>query len=274
MIAGSSGKTGAAILVASGALRAGAGLVTVATPAAVLPLVAGGRPELMTEPLADGLGGVLSAQALKRALTLARERDVVVLGPGLGADAGTREFVKTFVPQCPVPLVVDADGLNALSAAGTTTGPLELVRRSHPTVVTPHPGEMARLASLDTVVVQRRRLETARDFADASGAVVVLKGQRTVVAERGGRAAVNPTGNPGMATGGSGDVLAGVIGALLCRYDAWTSATAGVYLHGLCGDRVKARCGESGMLASDLADALPETVRWLTRDPSEEKGHR
>ena len=274
VIAGSSGKTGAAILVASGALRAGAGLVTVATPAAVLPLVAGGRPELMTEPLADGLGGVLSAQALKRALTLARERDVVVLGPGLGADAGTREFVKTFVPQCPVPLVVDADGLNALSAAGTTTGPLELVRRSHPTVVTPHPGEMARLASLDTVVVQRRRLETARDFADASGAVVVLKGQRTVVAERGGRAAVNPTGNPGMATGGSGDVLAGVIGALLCRYDAWTSATAGVYLHGLCGDRVKARCGESGMLASDLADALPEAVRWLTRDPSEEKGHR
>ena len=202
------------------------------------------------------------------------KRDVVVLGPGLGTDAGTREFVEAFVPQCPVPLVVDADGLNALSAAGTTAGPLALLRRSQPTVVTPHPGEMARLASLDTVVVQRRRLETAREFADASNAVVVLKGQRTVVAEKGGRAAVNPTGNPGMAIGGSGDVLAGVIGALLCRHDAWTAATAGAYLHGLCGDRVKARLGESGMLASDLADALPETVRWLAGETSEEKSHR
>jgi NAD(P)H-hydrate epimerase len=263
VIAGSSGKTGAAILTASGALRAGAGLVTVATPAAALPLVAAGRPELMTEPLADGLGGVLSAQALKRAVALARERDVVVLGPGLGQDPGTREFVKTFVPQCPVPLVVDADGLNALTAAGTTTGPLELIRRHQPTIVTPHPGEMARLASLDTAAVQRRRLETARDFAAASGAVVVLKGQRTVVAEKGGRAAVNPTGNPGMASGGSGDVLAGVIGALLCRHDAWTAATAGAYLHGLTGDRLRARVGEVGMLAFDLAEALPEAIRSL-----------
>ena len=132
---------------------------------------------------------------------------------------------------------------------------------------------MARLASLDTAVVQKRRLETARDFANASGAVVVLKGQRTVIAEKGGRAAVNPTGNPGMASGGSGDVLAGVIGALLCRHDAWTSATAGAYLHGLAGDRLVARTGESGVLASDLADALPEAIRWLAGDPSEEKGH-
>jgi NAD(P)H-hydrate epimerase len=274
VIAGSLGKTGAAVLAATGALRAGAGLVTVATPAAALPLVAAGRPEVMTEALADGLGGVLSVQALKRALALARERDVVVLGPGLGTDAGTREFVRTFVPQCPVPLVVDADGLNALSAAGTTTGPLELIRRPHPTIVTPHPGEMARLSHLDTAVVQKRRLETAREFANASGAVVVLKGQRTVVAEKGGRAAVNPTGNPGLATGGSGDVLAGVIGALLCRHDAWTSATAGAYLHGLAGDRVAARNGESGMLATDVANALPEAVRWLAAERSEETSHR
>jgi NAD(P)H-hydrate epimerase len=112
-------------------------------------------------------------------------------------------------------------------------------------------------------VVQRRRLETARDFANASGAVVVLKGQRTVVAEKGGRAAVNPTGNPGMATAGSGDVLAGVIGALLVRHDAWTAATAGAYLHGLAGDRAAASRGEAGLLAGDIAEALPEAVRSL-----------
>jgi NAD(P)H-hydrate epimerase len=263
VIAGSSGKTGAAILAGLGALRAGAGLVTVGTPAAVLPLVAGARPELMTEPLADGLGGVLSAQAIKRALSLARERDAVVLGPGLGQDSGTREFVRTFVPQCPVPLVVDADGLNALTAAGSVTGPLELIRREQPTVVTPHPGEMARLASLDTAVVQRRRLETARDFANTAGVTVVLKGQRTVVCEKGGRAAVNPTGNPGMATAGSGDVLAGVIGALLARQDAWTAATASAYLHGLAGDRAARRLGEAGMLAGDVLEALPEAIQAL-----------
>jgi NAD(P)H-hydrate epimerase len=263
IIAGSSGKTGAAILAGLGALRAGVGLVTVATPAAALPTVAAGRPEIMTEPLADGLGGVLSAQALKRALALARDRDCVVLGPGLGQDAGTREFVRSFVPQCPVPLVVDADGLNALTPAGTSTGPLELIKRPHPTIVTPHPGEMARIASLDTPVVQRRRLETARDFAGASGALVVLKGQRTVVAEKGGRAAVNPTGNPGMATAGSGDVLSGIIGALFCRHDAWTSATAGVYLHGLAGDRAAVVRDEAGLLAGDIVDALPEALRSL-----------
>jgi NAD(P)H-hydrate epimerase len=268
VIAGSTGKTGAAILSALGALRAGVGLVTVATPAAALPLVAAGRPELMTEPLADGLGGVISAQALKRALALARERDAVVIGPGLGQDPGTKEFVRTFVAQCPQPLLVDADGLNALSAAGTTTGPLELIKRPS-TIVTPHPGEMARLAHLATAAVQRRRLETARDFAVASGAVVVLKGQRTVVAEKSRRAAVNPTGNPGLATGGSGDVLSGVIGALLCRYDPWTAATAGAYLHGWAGDRAAKRLGQASLLAGDVVDSLTDAISAL----SPEAGH-
>jgi NAD(P)H-hydrate epimerase len=171
--------------------------------------------------------------------------------------------VRTFVAQCPVPLLVDADGLNALNAAGTLTGPLEIMKRPHPTVVTPHPGEMARLASIEVAKVQERRLETAREFATASGAVVVLKGQRTVVAEKGGRAAVNPTGNPGMATAGTGDVLAGVIGALLCRQDAWTAATAGVYVHGLAGDLAAARLGEAGLVSSDVLEALPEAIRSL-----------
>jgi NAD(P)H-hydrate epimerase len=126
---------------------------------------------------------------------------------------------------------------------------------------------MARIASLDIALVQKRRLETARDFANASGAVVVLKGQRTVVAEKGGRAAINPTGNPGMATAGSGDVLAGVLGALLCRHDAWTAATAGAFLHGLAGDRAAMARGEAGLLAGDIAEALPEAVRSLRGGP-------
>jgi hydroxyethylthiazole kinase-like uncharacterized protein yjeF len=264
VIAGSAGKTGAAILAATGALRAGAGLVTVGTPAAALPLVASGRPEIMTEPLADGLGGVLSPQALKRALALVRGKDAVVLGPGLGQDGGTREFIRSFVPQCPAPLVVDADGLNALTGAGTVTGPLELIKRDAATIVTPHPGEMARLSSLDAGVVQKRRLETAREFAAASGALVVLKGQRTVVAEKGGRAAVNPTGNAAMATAGSGDVLAGVVGALLCRHDPWTAATAAVFVHGLSGDLVARRQGQVGLVAGDLLGALPEAIRALS----------
>jgi NAD(P)H-hydrate epimerase len=194
---------------------------------------------------------------------------VVVLGPGLGQDGGTREFIRSFVPQCPVPLVVDADGLNALTAAGTVTGPLELIKREAATIVTPHPGEMARLASLDAAVVQKRRLETARDFAAASGALVILKGQRTVIAEKGGRAAVNPTGNAGMATAGSGDVLAGMVGALLCRYDAWTAATAAVHVHGRAGDLLARRQGEVGLLSGDILGVLPEAIRSL-----DEAGHR
>ena len=266
VIAGSTGKTGAALLAALGALRAGVGLVTVGTPAAALPTVAGGRPEIMTEPLADGLGGVLSAQALKRALALARERDAVVLGPGLGQDAGTREFVRTFVPQCPVPLVVDADALNALTAAGTSTGPLELIKRPQPTIVTPHPGEMARIASLDTVVVQKRRLETARDFANASGAVVVLKGQRTVVAEKGGRAARQPHRQPRHGHRG----LRGRAGGGHRR----ASLPARRLDRGHRG-RVPARPrgrprgsrpgDESGLLAGDIAEALPRS-RALPRE--------
>ena len=264
VVAGSVGKSGAAILSACGALRAGAGLVTVATPAPALPMVAAGRPELMTEPLPVGGDGSLDRQAVGRALALSAEKDAVVLGPGLGQEDATREFVRAFMAECAVPLVIDADGLNALAPGRSSKDrpAAALRKRSAATVVTPHPGEMARLVGSNAAAVQRRRLDVAREFAEASRAVVVLKGYRTVVAEPGGRAAVNPTGNPGMATGGTGDVLSGILGSLLARrLDPWTAVTAGVYVHGLAGDVAALRLGQESLLAGDLVDALAEAIR-------------
>jgi hydroxyethylthiazole kinase-like uncharacterized protein yjeF len=263
VIAGSVGKSGAAVLSALGALRAGSGLVTVATCHGALPLVAQGRPELMTEALAGDR--YVDAGAAGRALALAKTRDAVVLGPGLGQEPPTREFVREVVRRCPVPLVVDADGLNALAASARGPAAHDALRRDGATVVTPHPGEMSRLAGTTTDQVQRRRLETARAFAVETGAVVVLKGQRTLVADASGRAAVNPTGNAGLATGGTGDVLSGMIGALLARGgDGWAAATAAVFAHGHAADLATRRLGEEALLAGDLVDALPETLLDLT----------
>jgi NAD(P)H-hydrate epimerase len=263
VIAGSVGKSGAAVLAALGALRAGAGLVTVATCQGALPLVAQGRPELMTEALAGDR--YVDAGAASRALALARTRDAVVLGPGLGQEPPTREFARELARRCPVPLVVDADGLNALAASGRSPAAHDALRREIPTVATPHPGEMGRLAATTTEQVQRRRLETARAFARETGAVVVLKGQRTLVADAAGRAAVNPTGNAGLATGGTGDVLSGMIGALLARgCDGWTAAVAGVFAHGHAADLAARHLGEEALLAGDLVAALPEALRDLT----------
>jgi len=265
VIAGSPGKTGAAILAASAALRAGVGLVTVATPAPALQLVAAGRPEIMTEPLPVSPSGELDSSAIDRALALAGERDAVVLGPGLGQERATRELVRELVANCSVPLLVDADGLNALAGSQGVT---RLADRSSPTLLTPHPGEMGRLIGSSPAEVQTRRLETARALAADSRAHVVLKGQRTLVADPEGRAAVNPTGNPGMATGGTGDVLAGLIGSLLAAgCDPWLAATAGVYLHGLAGDRAAVRLGYESLLAGDLLDELPAGIGSLRELP-------
>ena len=266
VVAGSVGKSGAAILSAAGALRAGAGLVTVATAAPALPLVAAGRPELMTEPLPVGGNGGLDGEALTRALALAEGKDAVVLGPGLGQDAATRHFARAFVMECAAPLVIDADGLNALAAdrAAPGSAAATLSKRARPTVITPHPGEMARLIGSDAAQVQRARLDVARAFAAQSRVVVVLKGQRTVVADPDGRAAVNPTGNPGMATGGTGDVLSGILGALLARGgEPWLAAAAAVYVHGLAGYVTARRLGQESLLAGDLIEALPDAIRSL-----------
>jgi hydroxyethylthiazole kinase-like uncharacterized protein yjeF len=260
VVAGSLGKTGAAVLAAGGALRSGAGLVTVATPQPCLPLVAPARPEAMTEPLPSTDSGGLAEEALGRLAALARERDAVVLGPGLGQDPRTRALVRQFVRSCPLPLVVDADGLNALAARGDEPAALDALRREASTVLTPHPGEMARLVGCSTAEVQAARVETATALARDTGAIVVLKGERTLVAEPGGRATVSATGNPGMATGGTGDVLAGVAGALLARHGALLAATAAVVVHGCAGDLAARERGQEGMTAVDLVDALPAAI--------------
>jgi NAD(P)H-hydrate epimerase len=266
VIAGSVGKTGAAILSGTGALRAGAGLVTVATPAPALARVAAGRAELMTEALPVTRLGGLAARAVVRALELSQARHAVVLGPGLGQAPATRAFVRRFVAACPAPLIIDADALNALAALPEAEVRRVLRRRKAPTLLTPHPGEMGRLLGWTTKAVQADRLAAARRLSEATGAVVVLKGYRTIVAEAGGRAAVNPTGNPGLAIGGAGDVLAGAVGALLARgCDAFTAAAAAVYAHGLAADRVAAERGAEGMLAGDVAHALPLAIRSLPR---------
>jgi NAD(P)H-hydrate epimerase len=261
VVAGSLGKTGAAVLAAVGALRSGAGLVTVATPSPCLPLVAAARPELMTEPLAVAGSGGLDPEALARLTALAAERDSVVLGPGLGQDPATRELVRSFVRACPVPLVVDADGLNALAPLDTQAE--AGLRREAPTILTPHPGEMARLLGRSTADVQRDRSGAAAGLARRTGAIVVLKGERTLVAEPDGRGAVVPWGNPGMATGGTGDVLAGIVGSLAARHGALLAATAAAFVHGRAGDIAAERCGEEGMTAGDLAEALPLAIERI-----------
>jgi NAD(P)H-hydrate epimerase len=261
VLGGSPGKTGAAVLAAHGAFAAGAGLVTIATTSSSLPLVvAAARPEIMTETLTSSSVGPLDRTAAVRALALAESRDAVVLGPGLGADPATQAFARDLIRDCPVPIVVDADALNALSGDFAA----DFARRARPAVLTPHPGEMARMVGSTPDEVQRRRLETARSAAAATGAVVVLKGQRTVIADAEGRAAVNPTGNPGMATAGTGDVLAGMVGALLARgTDAWTAATSAVYVHGAAGDDAARRVGEESLTASDLLAGVPAALRAL-----------
>jgi len=265
VVAGSVGKTGAAVLAAGGALRSGCGLVTVATPEPCLPVVAAARAEVMTEPLPATAGGGLDEAALARLVDLAAARDAVVLGPGLGQDPGTRALVRAFVRACPVPLVVDADGLNALVPAGGEAGDLGALRRETPTILTPHPGEMARLVARRTAEVQRERPETAVSLARETGAIVVLKGERTLVAEPTGRAAIAATGNPGLATGGTGDVLAGVVGSLLARHGALLSATAAVVVHGRAGDFAAREHGEEGLTAGDVVDALPAAIESLRR---------
>jgi hydroxyethylthiazole kinase-like uncharacterized protein yjeF len=262
VVAGSRGKTGAAVLTATAALRGGAGLVTLAAAEGALAFMPSLRPEVMSEPLPATSSGAVDKGALDRVLALAESRDVVVLGPGLGQEAGTRELVRELVARCPRPLVIDADGLNALGALGDAAE-RDFPKRQAPTILTPHPGEMARLLNTTTADVQGRRLDVARALSVQTGAHVVLKGQRTLVADPSGRVAVNPTGNPGMATGGTGDVLAGLTGASLARHDPWLAAIAAVFVHGRAGDLAAARLGDASVLAGDVIDEFPAAIASL-----------
>lgn len=262
-IAGSRGKTGAAALAAKSALRAGVGLVTIASPVSALPVIAAFGMEFMTEPLLETAEGTISLQALMSGVLtrLIAGKSCLAVGPGLGRNPETAEVVRKTVNDCSLPLVLDADGLNAFAGRMGEMHVSDRVR-----VLTPHPGEMARLTGLKTAEIQKRRVETAREFAVRYGVILVLKGARTLIASPDGRVRVNPTGNPGMATGGSGDCLTGLIAGLLAQQTERPAAevvAAAVYLHGLAGDLAVARFGEPSMIAGDLIEAIPEAYRTL-----------
>jgi NAD(P)H-hydrate epimerase len=258
LVAGSLGKTGAAHLAAAAALRSGAGLVTVATPASCQPVVACMAPEYMTHAIAEEDGGLAPGE-VDGVLQMAR--DVIAIGPGLGRAPSTRTFVTALVDRAAVPLVIDADGLNAF-----TSNPGALIgREGRAVIVTPHPGEMARLLGLSSHDVQAHRLDVARDLATSQHLYVVLKGHRTVIATPAGKLFINPTGNAGMATGGTGDVLTGMIAAWLAQLlDAEAACRLAVYLHGLAGDLVEAEQGETALTAGDLVARLGISVLELT----------
>jgi ADP-dependent NAD(P)H-hydrate dehydratase len=252
VVAGSRGMSGAAILCGVAALRGGAGLVRLAVPADVLPVVASGNPCYMTASLPCDEQGRLDARAAKELPTLLRANDVAAVGPGLGQSEGTMACVLAALAS-PTALVLDADGLNVLKG---DTGWLR--GRSAPLVLTPHPGEFARLIREEIATVQKRREELAAHFAATHGLVLVLKGHVTLVTD-GKRLYRNTTGNPGMAKGGSGDVLTGLIAALMGQgLDPFAAAQLGVYLHGLAGDFARESLGEVSLIATDLIDYLPD----------------
>jgi NAD(P)H-hydrate epimerase len=262
-VAGSRGKTGAAVLLARGALRCGVGLITAAAPESCQPAIAAQQAELMSEPLPEAAAGTYAEAAASRVLELAAERDALAIGPGLGTERSTHDLVEAVLRARPCPTVADADALNAVAAAGPAR--LERLRAgSSPLVLTPHPGEAGRLLGCDAAAVQADRLAAAHRLAQSSGAVTVLKGHRTVIAAPDGRAAINSSGNPGMASAGSGDVLCGMVGALLARrLDPYDAARLAVFAHGAAGDAAARELGVEGMIASDLIDSIPEALRAL-----------
>jgi ADP-dependent NAD(P)H-hydrate dehydratase / NAD(P)H-hydrate epimerase len=264
VIAGSLGKSGAAILVGRGALRSGAGLVTVATPDAVLPIVASAQAELMTEPLVCTRLGTIAAANGKasRLRALMQGKTLLAIGPGVGTHKETQRFVTSLVRQTELPVILDADGLNAFAGHAR-----DLAKRKTPHLaVTPHPGEMARLRGVSNATVQADRLGIARKAAATWKAHVILKGFHTILAAPDGRAFVNTTGNPGMAKGGSGDVLTGILAGTVAQLgvEHWERALVlGIYLHGRAGDESTFQRGEAGLLAGEIADTLPATYHRL-----------
>ncbi len=258
VIGGSVGKAGAAAMAGMAALRAGAGLSTVATAKSVLPPVAGFHPELMTESLPETEAGTIATSAGARLDEIAKGKTVVAIGPGISRHAETAALVRTLVGKCRVPMVIDADGLNAFEGHA-----VELNGKGRSLIITPHPGEMARLVGCTTADVQKDRLGIARKFACQHDLIVVLKGHRTLVVRPDGEAWVNTTGNPGMSTGGTGDILTGMVAGMVAQHakDPLPAVIAAVHLHGLAGDVMCDSVGELSLVATDLLMGLPEAIR-------------
>jgi len=265
IVAGSRGKSGAAHLAAVGALRSGAGLVTVATPAACQAILASMTPEVMTEALAESSDGTVVDAALETVLAL--QHDVIACGPGLGRGPAVAEFVRGLLDRAAVPLILDADALTVLA-----DDPAALEGRDERVVIiTPHPGEMARLIGVSVDDVLANRLQVAADFAATRRVYVVLKGHRTIIATPEGRVFINPTGNAGMATGGTGDVLTGMIAAWLAQLlDAEAACQLAVFLHGAAGDLAEHRQGAAAMIATDVVMCLALALKELAGGEKDE----
>ncbi len=260
MLSGSLGKTGAAVMAGKAALKMGAGLVTAGVPKSCLPIVARSMMELMTEPLPETEIGTLSAEALPEILELLEHKDAMMLGPGISTHESTKGLVLSLIPQIKVPMVLDADALNILASR-----PALLKSLSKPAVVTPHPGEFARLVNLPLKDVLARKLELVPRFAAKYGVYVVLKGFRTLTATPEGMTFINPTGNPGMATAGSGDVLSGMLASMIMQEKNILDAIlAAVYVHGLSGDIAASRLGEKALTAGNMITTLPAAIKTLS----------
>lgn len=261
VIAGTRGKTGAAIMTCRAAMRVGAGLVTLAAPAALNDIFAASMVEVMTEPLGAPSEERLDALTDQDWNRLLEKKTSLVFGPGIGVSDACRSLLHWLLRNVEIPWVIDADGLNNLAGE---TGRLRNARV--PPILTPHPGEMARLMGSDTESVNRDRVGAARSFAVGHRCYLALKGARTVIAAPDGGIAINPTGNPGMASGGMGDVLSGILGGLVAQgLGAEESLDLGVYLHGFAGDRVARDRGEMGMIATDVIEELPTAIKALRR---------
>jgi hydroxyethylthiazole kinase-like uncharacterized protein yjeF len=268
VIGGAVGKAGSVAMAGMAALRTGAGLSTVATPKSVLATVAGFHPEVMTEPLDETDAGTISTRASERMDALIKGMTVVAVGPGISRNQETSEFVRSLVVKCKTPLVLDADGLNAFEGRAS-----ELNGKGRSLVITPHPGEMARLTGSTVAAVQRDRMNVARTFAREHELIVVLKGHRTLIAQPDGSVWVNTTGNPGMATGGTGDILTGMVAGLMAqnREHIVDALIAAVHLHGLAGDVARESMGEHSLVATDLVKALPEVFRRVRESAANSK---
>lgn len=259
VIAGSPGLTGAAAMASEAALRSGAGLSTLAVPASLQDLMAVKLTEVMTRSLPETSERTFSTEAVGPAVELAEKATAVVLGCGLGTHPETCRFVRNFVKSLRKPTVIDADGLNCL------TGELNVLEGDHgDLVLTPHPGEMGRLLGTSASEVQSNRLDAALEAASRFKSVIILKGTRTIIADPSGKAVINPTGNVGMATGGTGDVLAGIVGGLLAQgLSSFHAAACGTYVHGAAGDVACRRLGAAGMIAGDVLRSVPEALKLL-----------
>lgn len=262
VIAGGPGKTGAAVMTATAAMRAGAGLVTLGAAAGLIPAVSSRVMEVMTFSLPETGPGILGESAGRPILELMNGKKCLAIGPGLGTADATCKLICNLLTECDLPLVIDADGLNCLAQT-----PDLLLKAKAPTVLTPHPGEMARLMKQRAHTVQQDRIASARDFATRYHTHVVMKGARTVIAFPDGRVFINPTGNAGMAAGGMGDVLTGIIAGLITQgVSPGPAALAGVYLHGRAADHLAETMGPFGFLAGEVMANLPKQLAELSRE--------